>query len=110
MHAIFGSLGLGETDKLVYVGGIEVCRSGRGAQVGGEIIQLVQQDTVNFVRLCRTRLGISRVDGIEDVIGKERLVCYGRRIKETRVLKGGNSPEEALRIKERVFRDKLRGR
>jgi hypothetical protein len=56
---------------------IKVCRSRRGAQVGGEIIQLVQQDTVNFVRLCRTRLGISPVDDIEDVIGKERLGCDG---------------------------------
>ena len=51
---------------------------------------------------------MSRVDGIEDVIGEERLGCCGRRTKETRVLKGRNSPEEALRIKERVFRDKLR--
>lgn len=63
---------------------------------------------MDFVRLCCTRLGISRVDGIEDVIGKERLGCCGRRTKETRVLKGRNSPEEALRIKERIFRDKLR--
>ena len=65
---------------------------------------------MNFVRLCCTRLGISRIDGIEDVISKERLGCCGRRIEETRVLKGGNSPQEALRIKERVFRDELRGR
>jgi hypothetical protein len=61
---------------------------------------------MNFVRLCCTRLGISRLDSIEDVVGQE-LCCGRRRSKKTRVLEGGNGSEEALGIQERVFRDEL---
>jgi hypothetical protein len=57
---------------------------------------------VNFVWFCCTRLGISCINGIENVIGQEG---YGRR--KTRILEGGNGAEEVLGIQERVLRDEL---